>query len=64
MQFYKYPNKLLISECNSDSKQFQFHKRFLVIQRVKFTVLPRLQPISTDTQQTSYSAKIQENCFK
>ena len=49
----KYSNKLLIFECNSDLKRFQFLKRFLIIQRVNLSVLPRLQPISTDTQQRS-----------
>ena len=32
--------------------------------KLKFNVLPRLQPISTGTQQRTYSAKIQHNSFK
>ena len=56
----KYPNKLLISECNSDSKRFQFLKRFFVIQEVNFNALPRLQPILTDTQPRSNSRKLEK----
>ena len=57
------PINLLISEYNLILNDFKF-QRFLVILRVKFNVLPRLQSILTDPQQRSYSAKILEKQFQ